>query len=153
MDQHPVAVRREAALEQIDPDGEQRLGHCRGVDQRQRARNGKAGPRRRDAIFGIAAAGDQRANLLADQLRRPRAASHHLSGYLEAQHIGRARRRRIHAPPLQHVGPIHPGRRDLDQHLARPRLRHRPLDDRQAAGPVGNHRAHGGGKFRHARAY
>ena len=75
---------------------------------------------RRDRIFGIAAAGEQGADRLADQL-----GGHVLAGRgddardFEAGNRGRAGRRRIEAAALQHVGPVDPGRGDLDQHLAR----------------------------------
>ena len=101
------------------------------------SRNGQAGARRRDAIFGIAAAGDQRADLLPDQRARRRARRDDFSRDLEPEDVGRAGRRRIEAPALQYVGPVDPGRGDLDQDFVRARPRHRPLDHRQLVRAVG----------------
>ena len=71
MDQHRVAVGGEAALEQIDPHGEQGFGHRRGLGQAEHFGDDQAGAGRRDAIFGIAAAGDQGADLAAQQPSAP----------------------------------------------------------------------------------
>ena len=56
MDQHRVAVGGKAALEQIDPDGEQGLGHGRGLGHAKHFGDRQAGAGRGEAIFGIAAA-------------------------------------------------------------------------------------------------
>ena len=96
MDERGLALHGEGALEQIGPDGEQGLRHRRRLDHRQRRRHGQALADRRGGIFGIAAAGDQRADRLADQLAR-----HFLAGrrddarHFEAGDGGRAGRRRI----------------------------------------------------------
>ena len=52
-----------------------------------------------------------------------------MSGDFEPEDRGRAFGGRIMALALEHVGPVDPRRCHLDQHLARARLRHRPLDD------------------------
>jgi hypothetical protein len=62
VDQHRLARPRIAALEQVGPDGEEGLGQRRRFDHLSAARHGQALARRRGAIFGIAAAGDERAD-------------------------------------------------------------------------------------------
>ena len=116
--------------------------------------NGQAGAGRRDAIFGIAAARDQRADLLADERLSALARLDDLAGDLEAEDVGRAGRRRIEPAPLEDVGPVDAGRGDLDQHFAGPGSRHRPLDQRQLLGAVRlrrDDRHHRGGDARSRR--
>ena len=72
MDQQRLALAGPAAFKHIVPDGEQRFGQRRGLVQRQASRHRQAVVGRRQAIFGIAAARDQRADLL-------RPASHDLT--------------------------------------------------------------------------
>ena len=55
-----------AALEHIGPDGEEGFGQGRRLDHRQARRAGQALRRRGRAVFGIAAAGHQGADLVAD---------------------------------------------------------------------------------------
>ena len=95
MNQHPIAIGREAALEQIDPDGEQGLRHRRRFDQRQAGGDRQAGAGRCGAIFGISAARDQRADLLPKQMLCVAARFDDGPGDLEPENVGRARRRRI----------------------------------------------------------
>ena len=95
--------------------------------------HGQAGAQRRDAIFGIAAAGDQRADLLPEQRFGAWPGRDHRSGDFEAEDVGRARRRRIEPAALEDVGAVDPRRGDLDQHFARPGARHRPLDQRESS--------------------
>src|SRR5206468_7602701 len=94
VDEYPVAVGGKAALEQIDPDGEQGLGHRRGFDGRECGGDRKAGAHRCDAIFGIAAAADQSADLLTNQRVRARARGDHLAGDFEPEDVGCTWRRR-----------------------------------------------------------
>ena len=68
-----------------------------------------------------------------------------LAGHLEPKNVGSAGRRRVHALALEDVGTVHPGGGDLDEHFAHPWLRHRPLDQREAARPIGDHGLHAGG--------
>ena len=56
-----------------------------------------------------------------EQARDALARRDDLAGDLEPGNGRGARRRRIAAVPLEHVGPVDPGERDLDQHLARRR--------------------------------
>ena len=71
---------------------------------------------------------------------------------LEPGNVGGARRRRIFALALQHVGPVDAGGLDRDQHLARAGMRHRPCRRRSISGPPGARdldRGGGGGKAGH----
>jgi len=81
-----------------------------------------------EAVFRIAAAGDQRHHLVAELARGDLVAERdHLAGDLEAGQVAGAGRHRIEAEPLQHVRAVDACGRDLDQDLVRPRPRHRPL--------------------------
>ncbi len=131
VDEHGVAFGGKAALEQVHPDGEQGLRHRRRFGQRKDFRHGEAGPGRRDAIFGIAAARDERADLLADEVSSALSRFDDRAGHFESEDVRRSGRRRIEAPALEDVGPIDAGRGDLDQHLARADARHRPFDQRK----------------------
>ena len=118
VDQHRVAVGGKAALEQIDPHGEQGFGHRRGLGHAQHFGDDQAGARGRDAIFGIAAARDQGADLAARSgLRRPPRAATTVPAISSPRMSGRAGRRRIGSAALENVGPVDPGGRDLDQHF------------------------------------
>ena len=88
MDQHGVARRDIGALEQVGPHGEERFGQRRRLDQIIAFGHGQALARGRDRIFGIAAAGQQRADFLPDQLVRAAARRH------EAVAVAAARRHR-----------------------------------------------------------
>ena len=98
------------------------------------------------AVFGIAAAGDQRADL------RPASASDDafaqrddFAGNLQPGDRRGARRRRIAPLPLEHVGPVDPGIGDPDQHLAGAGHRQRPspgLEHFGTARRVESHRGH-----------
>src|SRR6185295_14040875 len=85
--------------------------------------------RRRGAVLRVAAAGDQRADRIADgELADVGAGFLDGAGDLEAGNVGRAGRRRIAAAPLEDVGPVDAGGRDLDEHLTRGRHRPGALD-------------------------
>ncbi len=119
MDQRGVAFAGIAALEQIGPHGEQRFGHRRRLDHRQRDRHRQALAKRRDDIFRIAPARDQRAHRLADQIAGHIGADRDdLARDFKAQYAGGSRWRGIGALPLDHIGPVHAGRGDTDQHIA-----------------------------------
>ena len=135
MDEEGLALPEPSALEDVGPDREEGLGDAGGLDHREALGHRQALPLRRGAVLGIAAAGDERADavaalpalhVIADRDDR--------AGDLEPRYVRRAGRRLIHAPPLQHVGPVHPGGRDLDEHLVRPDLRHVALRRLEDAG-------------------
>ena len=123
MDQHPVAVGREPALEQIDPDGEQGLGHRRrlGHPHALRGPSGRCPPARRNIRHSRRPRPSAQtfwpisASRLASATTVPAISSPRMSR--------RARRRRIKAAALEDVGAVDPRRGDLDQHLARARAR------------------------------
>ena len=101
----------------------------------KRRRHGQALADRRGGIFGIAAAGEQGADRLADELgRNPLAGRGDRSGHFQPRNGGRAGRHRVEAAPLQHVGAVDPGGGDPDEQLARARARHRPADRNQHFG-------------------
>ena len=128
VNQDRLAGGEPTAFEDIGPDREKGFrDRCRG-DQVQAARRRQALRRRRDAVFGIAPARDERADrvagapaghVLADALNRSR--------HLESGNIRRAGRRRVSAHALHHVGPIHARRDHFDEDLAGRRDRTRPL--------------------------
>ena len=98
------------------------------IDKRSGDRQTSAG--RSDAIFGIATAGHERADLLADHLLGSGAGSHHVAGDFQAEDVGCSRRRRIMAVPLENVGAVDARRGDLDQDLVRPWLAASAFDQR-----------------------
>ena len=80
------------------------------------------------AIFGIAAACDQRADLLADH-RIIGAGTHgnNRACYLQSRNMRGTGRGRIEALALNDIGAVDPSSRDADQYLALRRLRNRRL--------------------------
>ncbi len=126
MDQYRIAIDRIGALEQIGPHGEQRFRQGRGFDHVVAQRHRQALDRRSDRILGIAAARDQRADRLAHQ-RRIMVVAHRddRAGHFQPRNRRGTGRWRIFARALQCVGAIDARRRDLDQHFAGARLRHR----------------------------
>ena len=134
-----------APLEQVDPDGKQGLRHRCRLSHPQDFGHWQTGPRRRDAIVGIAAASDQRADAIADQLRRRPARSNDGASDLQSRNVARARRRRVNPLTLEDIGPVDACRGDLDQHLALARTRRRPRGETKLLGPAGRgnlHRPH-----------
>ena len=106
--------------EDVRPDGAGDLGQRRGGGQLDAGGPGQQLPRRDGDPLGVAAAGEQRAHLVAD-----RPAGHALADLaddaaaLQAEDVAGALRRRVEALPLQEVGAVHRRRRDVDDHLAR----------------------------------
>ena len=118
MDQQRLALGQTAAVEHVAPDGEVGFGQAGGFDVGKAARNRQALGRGRDAVFGIAAARHQRADLVADrQAAGSRVAGHDFTGHFQAGQVRRAARR-IGALALEYIGTVDAGRADLDQHLA-----------------------------------
>ena len=110
-----------AAVEDIRPDGKVGFGDRGRLDRRQPERPRQGVRFVRDAVVGVAAAGNER--------RHPRAfgisggagaARHDRAGDLEAEDVARARRRRVEPHALEDVRPIDAGRLDLDQDFAGP---------------------------------
>ena len=103
-------------------------------------------PGRDGHLLGVAAAGQQRADLLADVPSGDAVAEgRHGARALEARIGRRARRRRVEPLTLHEVGPVDAGRGHLDENLARPRPRVRdlgPLENFRASGLADHDRVH-----------
>ncbi len=128
MHQEGLARLQTPAIEDVGPDGEEGLGNGAGLGRIHAAGKGQALRRGRRAEFGIAAARHQRTGLIADLPAAYIGAQRHDTARdLQPRNVGSARRRAIAALALQHVGPVDAGGGDLDQHLTRARLGHRPL--------------------------
>ena len=99
-----------------------------------------------DGQLGLAAAADDRHHAVAlGEALGARAARHDLAGELEPGDVGRrARRRRVVARALVHVGAVEPGGVHPDEHLAGAGLRVGVLGDDDLAVADGG-RAHGRG--------
>ena len=107
---------------------------------------GKQLPGRDGHLLGVAAAGQQRADLLAGLPPGDAVAEGgHGARALEARIGRRARRRRVEPLALHEVGPVDACRGHLDQNLARPRPRVRhlgPLQNFGASGLADHDRVH-----------
>ena len=125
-----------AALEDIGVHRHHRLGEAGARDKIHRIGE------RQDAAFvhghglGIAPAGQQRADPVADLPARHAIADlgNH-AGAFQAHGLRRAGRGRVHALALQQVRPVQAGRANVDQHLLRAGLR--PRDRLQCQRRIG----------------
>ncbi len=147
MHQQPFTRLKPGPLEDVVPDREHGLGEGRGLGQRQSFRHRQRGGLGRGTELGVTAAANQRANEIARlEARGAGPQRDDLAGDFHAENIGGAFGRRVEALALEHVGAIDPGGRDLDQHLARTRLRHGTRARHQhfgSAGRCGLDRGHG----------
>jgi hypothetical protein len=129
-------VRREpAAVVDVRPDGEERLGQRSGLGHRQAFRHRQRLHFGRHAVLGVPAAVRQRAHPVpglphADR----RAAGRDFARDLEARQVGRIRRHGIQPHALQDVGPVDARGGHPDQDLARARLGPRALGAPQHLG-------------------
>ena len=122
-----------AAIEDVGPDREEGLAEPRRRDHVERRRHRQRVRRGGQRVLGIAAARQQRADLVADlPFRDARPHCRDLAGGLEPGQVGGVRRRGVAAGALRHVGPVDAGRAHPDQDLAGLRLRH-PADRRPQA--------------------
>ena len=100
----------------------------------------------RDAEIGIAAAGDEGRDSLAQPVKPGVGPERHdLAGDFEAQHIGNAGGRRVISLALVNIGPIDARGFDANENLPRARVRARTHLDLQRLGtarPSRNHGAH-----------
>ena len=125
--QQHLARRQPPAAPHHAPDGEERLRERRALRHREPAGNRQALLRGRGAVLRVAAARHQRADLVAHAPLRHRTVHRDdPPGDLEPRDVGGARRHRIVAAPLQHVGAVHAGGGDGDEHLAGAGRGHRP---------------------------
>ena len=110
------------AVENVRPDGEEGFGQAGRLDDAEALRHRQALADRCDTKLGIAAAGDERTNRVADfQACRGdgrRVTCNDRSGDFETGQVGCARWHRVHAFALQHVGPVHSRCGNPDQQLA-----------------------------------
>ena len=138
VDEHRLPGRQTAALEDVAPDREEGLGKRRGADEGHARRDRQTLRRGRHAELGISAAGDERADAVADvPVGHVGADRVDRAGDLEPGNVRRAGRRRVLPAPLHHVGPIDAGRGHPDQHLARARRRPRTFDRNEHLGSAG----------------
>src|SRR5690606_7160676 len=115
-----------AAIEHIRPDREEGFRKRRGLDEIEPFRNVEALGFRRDAIFRVAAARHQRAQLVAFLVTGDAGAPRdNRARDFEPRNVRCAGRRCIAAHALQDVRAVDPGRGNLDQHFIMARLRHR----------------------------
>ena len=154
MDEQRLARLQGASLEHVGPDGHRRLDQPGRLHHRQ-----ALGDRQRlagidDAIFGIAAAADEPADLVADPPAGDALAdARDLARDFQPRRIGGAGGRRIFADALDEIAAVEPGGMDLHQHLARLRLRHGQAADLQHVGVAelaDADRVHLGGEAAHA---
>ncbi len=126
MDEHGVTRLCAAALEQVRPDGEQRLGQRRRLDHRQAIGNDQALRDRCEAIFGVTTARDEATDVRTrHRPNDPLAKRDDFTGDFEPRNRRCSGGRWIHSATLKHIGAIDPGGGDADQHLAHARRRHR----------------------------
>ena len=153
MHEQRLARLQRAALEDVGPDGEEGFRDRRGFDRRKAGGNRQGVAFVGEAIFGVAAAGNERRDPRAERVtRRARPERGHLAGDLQAENVRCAGRRRIDALALEDVGPVDARRLDLDEDFARARDRARPglkLENLRPAGSGREDRAHGFGQFGH----
>jgi hypothetical protein len=119
VDEQPLALTRQAPLEDVVPNGEQGFRQRRGFRKGQALGHRQAVPGLGDAVLRIAPARNERADFLTGQkLTHTVAQCRDGAGNLQPRDRRGARRRRIIAKPLHHVGAIDAREGDLDQHLA-----------------------------------
>ena len=138
VDQHALAIAREAALEQVVPHGEQGFGQSGGFGQQHPLGHGQAVLPMHHAIFGIASARGERGDTLPDHLARDFTANRDdLARNFKPEQRRSARRRRIGAGALQAIGAIDPGIGDADQHIIGAQARQWQRLDPQHLRPAG----------------
>ena len=119
VDQETFARTQPAAVEDVRPHGEERLGNRRGLDQAQRSGNRQALHGRHGAELGIAASRGEGAHAIpCAPAGHIRAHGRNRSGDFESRHVRDARGRGIESPALQNIRTIDTGRRDADEHIA-----------------------------------
>ena len=138
MDQQGFARLQPCPVEHVAPDGEKGLRQGSGLLQGQSGRDRQALGRGRGAIFGVATAGQQGANWIADPPAIDAFAQcGNSAGYFQAGNVGGARRGRITALTLQAVGAVDASGSDLDQDFAGRGLGHGAAVGNQLFGAAG----------------
>ena len=116
-----VALLQAGEQEHVRPDRAGHLGQRGGGGQLDAGRPRQQLPRRDGDPLGVAAAGEQRAHLVADRpVRHAVADLADDAAALEAEDLAGALGRRVEALPLQQVGAVHRAGLDVDDHLTRP---------------------------------
>ena len=124
-------------LEDVGPDGEEGLRDAGGLLHGEALWHGQALHAGREAVLGVAAAGDERADAVALAPPGVRGRGGDGARDFQSEDGRRSRRRRIVAGALQQVGTIDARGLDANQHFARAR------DGRRALGDVQNVRRPG----------
>ena len=118
MQQHALLLLQPGLHVQVQVGSGKHLGNSSGADRVEAARHLQHLPRRHHHLFGIAAAGEQRAHLIA-RSHATDALAHleHLARALQAEDGASARRWRVAARALHQIGAIDGGGFDADAHL------------------------------------
>ena len=138
VDEQPFADADATAADDVRVDGCEHLGQgsgggeVEGVGHREELTGG------RGDLLGVAAAGEQRGDAIADApVLHVGAELDDRARDLEAGDLRRTRRRVVEALPLQEVGAIHSGGVDSDEDLVRPDLRGGDVGELQCLGISG----------------
>ena len=125
-------------VEDVGPDREERLRHRRGFGRVEAGGHGEAERRRRGAVLGVSAPGDERAHSGSD-CRRVDAVTERGHGACDLQpgDVRRAGGRRVQSLALHHVGAVHARRLDCDEHLAGTGPGHLALGGNEHVGAAG----------------
>ena len=138
MDERFLAAGEASGLEQIRPDGEAGFGQRGGAQAVIASGPGQALRGGSGAVFRIAAAIGQGADLVADLPRRDIGTDRHdLARDFQAQDRAGAGRRRVGALALGDIGTVHTGGLDADQHLIGLRGWERALGEPHHLGSAG----------------
>ncbi len=119
VNEHGFAIARIAALKQIMPYGKKRLGHRAGFDHIEAVGHDQAMAMIDEAIFGIAAARQKRADIAPEQpFGNAVAQCDDLARHFEPQCLACPRRRRVFSLALHQVGMVDARKGGADQNLA-----------------------------------
>ena len=138
VDEQLLTVLELAHHEHVRPHRAGDLHQCGRLDEGDAERHGGHLAGRHRDVLGIAAAAEQRADLLAGmQIGDAFADGGDLAGALQAENVTGTGRRVVEAPALHQVRAIEPGRDHPDQHLAGPGLGLGQVDDLEGFDPAG----------------
>ena len=135
--QEALAGREVSELEDVGPHGEEGLGDAGGFLHGEAARHRQALYAGRQAVLGVAAAGDERADAVALAPAGVRRRGGDGARDFQSEDGRRSRRRRILAGALQEVGTVDAGGLDADQDFAGARHWRRALGEVEDFGRSG----------------